>query len=590
MHFSNQQRDFSSNGLSEQGGIVAYFSMEIAIAPDMPTYSGGLGVLAGDTMRSAADLGLGLCAVTLLHRKGYFHQHLDPQGVQSAEDQPWPLEKFLQLEKALVEVTIEDRPVMVRAWRYDLEGVTGHTIPIYLLDTDMPENDPRDRELTDQLYGGDTDYRLRQEAVLGIGGVRILEALDYDVNVYHMNEGHAALLTVGLMELQLGGDLTRPIGERDAEAVRDRCVFTTHTPVPAGHDRFSLEQMHRILGPEVASLLERMGGCHDGMLNMTYVALASSRFVNGVAMQHGKISREMFPDYAIDAITNGVHAATWTAPPMQAIFDRSIPRWRKDNFQFRYAIDIPLREIEKAHAQSKQNLIDAVAQRTGITLRSNVFTIGFARRVATYKRADLLLTDPERIVHLAEKFRGMQILFSGKAHPHDEPGKKLIQEIFEVAARLDSDALKIVYLENYEWRLGAMLTAGVDLWLNTPRRPFEASGTSGMKAALNGVPSLSVLDGWWVEGCIEGVTGWAIPDSDTPEHEVASLYQQLESTILPLYYGNPEQWRNVMRSTIALNGSFFNTHRMLQEYISNAYYPDRGVSISSAALESALAK
>ena len=590
MHFSNQQRDFSSNGLSERGGIVAYFSMEIAITPDMPTYSGGLGVLAGDTMRSAADLGLGLCAVTLLHRKGYFQQHLDPHGIQSAEDQPWPLEKILQLEKALVEVMIEDRPVMVRAWRYDLVGVTGHTIPIYLLDTDMPENDPRDRDLTDHLYGGDTDYRLRQEAVLGIGGARLLEALDYDVNVYHMNEGHAALLTVGLMELQLAGDLTRTIGERDTEAVRERCVFTTHTPVPAGHDRFSMEQMHRILGPEVASLLERMGGCHDGMLNMTYVALASSRFVNGVAMQHGKISREMFPDYAIDAITNGVHAATWTAPPMQAIFDRSIPRWRKDNFQFRYAIDIPLREIEKAHALSKRNLIDAVAERTGITLRSNVFTIGFARRVATYKRADLLLTDPERIVHLAEKFRGLQILFSGKAHPHDEPGKKLIEEIFEVAARLDSGALKIVYLENYEWRLGAMLTAGVDLWLNTPRRPFEASGTSGMKAALNGVPSLSVLDGWWVEGWIEGVTGWAIPDSDTPEHEVASLYQQLESTILPLYYGNPEQWRNVMRSTIALNGSFFNTHRMLQEYISNAYYPDRGVRVSSAALESALAK
>jgi glycogen phosphorylase len=590
MHFSNQQSGFSSNGLSERVGVVAYFSMEIAIAPEMPTYSGGLGVLAGDTMRSAADLGLGLCAVTLLHRKGYFQQHLDAQGIQSAEDQPWAIEKLLTLENALVEVTLEDRPVMVRAWRYDLEGVSGHIIPIYLLDTDLPQNDPRDRELTDHLYGGDTDYRLRQEAILGIGGVRILEALDYDVTVYHMNEGHASLLTVALMELQLGGATNRPIEERDTQAVRNRCVFTTHTPVPAGHDRFSMEQTYRILGPEVAHLLERMGGCHDGMLNMTYVALASSRFVNGVALQHGKISREMFPDYAIDAITNGVHAATWTAPPMQAIFDRSIPRWRKDNFQFRYAIDVPLRDIEKAHAQSKRNLIATVAERTGITLRSNVFTIGFARRVATYKRADLLLTDPERLVRCAEKFRGMQILFSGKAHPHDEPGKKLIQEIFEVAARLESDALKIVYLENYEWKLAAMLTAGVDLWLNTPRRPFEASGTSGMKAALNGVPSLSVLDGWWVEGWIEGVTGWAIPDSDTPEQEVASLYQQLEGTILPLYYGNPEQWRTVMRSTIALNGSFFNTHRMLQEYISNAYYPDRGASVSSAALESALAK
>src|ERR1700761_1515731 len=590
MHFSNQQIDFSSMGLSERGGTVAYFSMEIAISPEMPTYSGGLGILAGDTMRSAADLGLGLCAVTLLHRKGYFQQHLSAQGVQTAEDQPWPIEKLLSVEKALVEVTIEDRPVVLRAWRYDLEGVSGHIIPIYLLDTDLPQNDPRDRELTDHLYGGDTDYRLRQEAILGIGGVRILEALGYDVTVYHMNEGHAALLTVGLMELQLDGDLNRTITERDSEAVRSRCVFTTHTPVPAGHDRFSMEQANRILGRDLTHLLQRMGGCHDGMLNMTYVALASSRFVNGVAMQHGKISREMFPEYSIDAITNGVHAATWTAPPMQAIFDRSMPRWRKDNFQFRYAIDVPLREIEKAHAESKRILLDAVAARTGVSLRSNVFTIGFARRVATYKRADLLLTDPERLVHCAEKFRGLQILFSGKAHPHDEPGKKLIQEIFQVAARLESDALKIVYLENYEWKLASMLTAGVDLWLNTPRRPFEASGTSGMKAALNGVPSLSVLDGWWIEGWVDGVTGWAIPDSDTSEQEVASLHDRLESTILPLYYQNPEQWHTIMRSTIALNGSFFNTHRMLQEYISNAYYPDHGASVSSAALESALAK
>src|ERR1700761_1133025 len=579
MHYSNQQRDFSSISLSGRGDTVAYFSMEIAITPEMPTYSGGLGVLAGDTMRSAADLGLRLCAVTLLHRKGYFRQHLDTHGVQTAEDQPWPIDRILTLEDPVVEVTIEGRPVIVRAWRYDLEGVSGHIIPIYLLDTDVAENDPRDRELTDHLYGGDTDYRLCQEAILGMGGARMLEALDYEVFVYHMNEGHAALLTAALMEQQLGGELDRAINERDTQAVRSRCVFTTHTPVPAGHDRFSLEQTHRILGTPLANLLERMGGVHEGMLNMTYVALASSRFVNGVAMQHGKVSREMFPDYSVDAITNGVHAATWTSAPMQAIFDRSIPRWRKDNFQFRYAIDIPLRQIEEAHAQSKRQLLDEIAARTGVALHTNIFTIGFARRVATYKRADLLLSNPERLVHCAEKFRGLQILFSGKAHPHDEPGKKLIQEIFQVAARLESDALKIVYLENYEWKLASMLTAGVDLWLNTPRRPFEASGTSGMKAALNGVPSLSVPDGWWVEGCIEGVTGWAIPDSDTSEQEVASLHDRLESTILPLYYQNPEQWHTIMRSTIALNGSFFNTHRMLQEYIANAYYPDKRAAV-----------
>ena len=590
MHFSNQQLDYSAMGHPQDSGTVAYFSMEIAIDPGMPTYSGGLGVLAGDTMRSAADLRLGLCAVTLLHRKGYFHQHLDAKGVQTAADQPWPLEDFLSLENAVVDVMIEGRTVAVRAWRYDLVGVTGHTIPIYLLDTDIAKNDVRDRQLTDHLYGGDTDYRLRQEAVLGMGGVRILEALGYDVSVYHMNEGHAALLTVGLMELQLNGKLDQAIQERDTLAVRSRCVFTTHTPVPAGHDRFTMEQTYRILGGDVANLLQRMGGCHDGMLNMTYVALASSRFVNGVAMQHGKVSKEMFPEYSIDAITNGVHAATWTAEPFQEIFDRSIPRWRKDNFQFRYAIDVPLREIERAHVQAKRTLFDTVEQRTGITLRSNVFTIGFARRVATYKRADLLLTDPERLVRCAEKFRGLQILFSGKAHPHDEPGQGLIRQIFEVAAKLDSDALTIVYLENYEWKLASMLTAGVDLWLNTPRRPFEASGTSGMKAALNGIPSLSVLDGWWVEGCIEGVTGWAIPDKDTQEEEVASLYNCLESTILPMYYGDPEKWRSVMRSTIALNGSFFNTHRMLQEYIANAYYPDKRAAVPHPLLESALAK
>lgn len=590
MHFSNHQHDLQSIGISDRAGMVAYFSMEIAIAPDMPTYSGGLGVLAGDTMRSAADLGLGLCAVTLVHRQGYFEQHLSEQGIQTALDQPWPVEKMLALEKPVVEVMIEGRPVAIRAWRYDLEGVSGHIIPIYLLDTDLAQNEAADRRLTDHLYGGDTDYRLRQEAVLGIGGARILEALDYAIDVYHMNEGHAALLTVGLMEQQLEGESGRAIEERDREAVRSRCVFTTHTPVPAGHDRFTMDQTYRILGHDTASLLERMGGCHDGMLNMTYVALSSSRFVNGVAMQHGIISREMFPEYAIDAITNGVHAATWTAAPFQAIFDRSIPRWRKDNFQFRYVIDTPLREIEQAHAASKRVLIDTVAERTGITLRSNVFTIGFARRVATYKRADLLLTDPERLVRCAEKFRGLQVIFAGKAHPHDEPGQKLIRQIFEVSNHLKSDALKIVYLENYEWRLGATLTAGVDLWLNTPRRPFEASGTSGMKAALNGVPSLSVLDGWWVEGCIEGVTGWAIPDSDQQEQEVASLYERLESTILPLYYGDPEKWRAIMRSTIALNGSFFNTHRMLQEYISNAYYPDKPSAVASPALESALAK
>ncbi|HEV2275761.1 MAG TPA: alpha-glucan family phosphorylase [Acidobacteriaceae bacterium] len=583
-------QEFSSFICAEQDGVVAYFSMEIALASNLPTYSGGLGVLAGDTLRSAADLGLQVSAVTLLHRKGYFRQHLDLAGVQTEEEQPWDFEKLLTLEAPIVEVTIEGRPVLVRAWRYDLEGVTGHIVPVYLLDTGIEQNDPRDRVITDHLYGGDGDYRLKQEAVLGIGGVRILQALRHPIQVFHMNEGHAALLTAALMERQLDGDLNRALDSKDVEAVRSRCVFTTHTPVPAGHDRFSMEQTYRILGDGMANLLRRMGGFHEDILNMTYVALASSRFVNGVAMQHGKISREMFPDYSIDAITNGVHAGTWTSPSMQALLDRRVPRWRQDNVQLRYMIDVPTAEIRQAHAEAKRLLIREVADRTGATLHSDVFTIGFARRVATYKRADLLFSDPARLVRCAQQSGGLQILYGGKAHPHDDPAKGLIRRIFDVAAEVKSDALKIIYLENYEWELASLLTSGVDLWLNTPRRPYEASGTSGMKAALNGVPSLSILDGWWIEGCLEGYTGWAIPDRETQEEESAALYDQLETKVLPLYYDRPEEWGRLMRSTIALNGSFFNTQRMLQQYIANAYYPESNINVSVAALESVLAR
>jgi starch phosphorylase len=575
---------------SNESSRIAYFSMEIAVAPDMPTYSGGLGVLAGDTLRSAADMGLPLAAVTLAHRKGYFRQHLDADGVQSEEPQPWKIEEKLSLEDPIIAIPIEDRQVALRAWRYDLTGVTGHKIPIYFLDADLQQNDPRDRKLTDQLYGGDGDYRLRQEIILGIGGVRILDALGYKATVYHMNEGHAALLTLALMEDQLKGAALASATDEDTAAVRELCVFTTHTPVPAGHDRFSLEQGNRILGEDRIAFLESKGCIHEGLLNMTYVALCFSRFVNGVAMQHGKVSRAMFPEYKISAITNGVHAATWTAPSFQGLYDRHMPRWRQDNVTLRYAIDIPEEEIESAHSAAKQLLIDAVAKRTGVALKPDVFTIGFARRAATYKRADLLFTDPERLVSCAHECGGLQIIYSGKAHPADEPGKAKIRRVIELAKKLDSDALQIVYLENYEWTLGALLTGGVDIWLNTPKRPYEASGTSGMKAALNGVPSLSILDGWWIEGWIEGVTGWAIEDHEDEAAEANSLYDQLEHVLLPLFYEQPQQWRRIMRSTIALNGSFFNTQRMLEQYVVNAYFPEQRVVEPVEEPEPALAR
>jgi starch phosphorylase len=590
MRFPIQTEELAALEIADESGMVAYFSMEIAILPSMPTYSGGLGVLAGDTLRSAADRGLNLAAVTLVHRKGYFRQILGADGQQTAVPQPWPPEKSLTEESARVKVTIEGREVAIRAWRFDMEGVTGKIIPIYMLDTDLPENQEPDRRLTDSLYGGDSDYRLRQEAVLGIGGALILDALGYHPAVFHMNEGHAALLTVALMEMQMAGAPLSAISEPEIRAIRQHCVFTTHTPVPAGHDRFSMEQAKRILGEQRATTLERLGCCHEGLLNMTYIALRFSRFVNGVAMQHGIVSRLMFPEYKIDAITNGVHAATWTAPSFQAVFDRALPQWRTDNMALRYAIDIPEADIASAHAISKQVLFEEVKKRTSVALDPAVFTIGFARRVATYKRADLLFSRPERIVELAEKFGGLQILYAGKAHPADDPGKALIRRVVELAKGLESAKLHILYLENYEWILGGLLTGGVDLWLNNPKRPYEASGTSGMKAALNGVPSLSVLDGWWIEGCIEGVTGWAIPDLDEEAQESAAIYERLEKTILPMYYSEPEAWREVMRSTIALNGSFFNTQRMLGQYVLNAYFPQKQMAYSAPALEHALAQ
>jgi glycogen phosphorylase len=554
-------------------GKVAYFSMEIAINPGMPTYSGGLGMLAGDTLRSAADVDLPLVAFSLLHRKGYFQQHLDATGKQSEEIQAWNPEEFCVEEPARVTVSIEGRTVQIRAWRYDLTGQAGHVVPIYLLDTDVDGNTGWDRGLTDHLYGGDTNYRLEQEIVLGMGGVRMAAALGLEVNVFHMNEGHAALLTLALLESAMSGGPEGFATQADVDLVRRKCVFTTHTPVPAGHDRFSTEQANRILGADRTTHLEKIGCIQDGMLNMTLLALKFSRYANGVALQHGKVSREMFPQYSIDSITNGVHGPTWISTPVQLMLDQYIPAWRRDHLYLRSAIDLPKDVILKAHARAKRDLIAAVEQRSGHKLDPNVLTLGFARRVATYKRANLLFSDPERLVKIANEAGGLQILYAGKAHPQDEPGKALIREVVEKAAELESETLKVVYLENYAWDLGALLTSGVDVWVNTPKRPYEASGTSGMKAAMNGVPSLSILDGWWIEGCFEGVTGWAIPDGKDDAEEAASLYDKLENVVVPLYRDSTENWARIMRTTMALNGTYFNTNRMVQQYTRNAYYP-----------------
>lgn len=552
--------------------------MEIGLDPAMPTYSGGLGVLAGDTIRSAADLNVPMIAVTLLHRKGYFRQRLSPDGEQQEGPVEWVVEDFLKEMLPRVSVTIEGRSVHLRAWRYEVEGVSGFKVPVYFLDTDLAENSEWDRTLTHYLYGGDQHYRLCQEMVLGIGGVKMLRALGYDrIERFHMNEGHASLLTIELLNEEAKRAGRESPNLEDVERVREKCVFTTHTPVPAGHDQFPMDLVNRVLGHRSIFSEMKEVFCCEGLLNMTYLALNLSRHINGVAKKHGEVSRLMFAGYAVDAITNGVHAATWVSGPFEKLYDRHIPEWRQDNFSLRYALSIPREEIWRAHQETKRRLIGLVNRETGSAMEADAFTIGFARRATTYKRGDLLFSDVGRLKHISSKVGSFQIVYAGKAHPQDQGGKELIKRIFEAKAKLSPD-VRIAYLENYDMELGKMLTSGADLWLNTPQPPMEASGTSGMKAALNGVPSLSILDGWWIEGHIEGVTGWSIGErrsgmeGEDRSKDAQLLYDKLEHVILPLFYHDRDRFIDVMRNAMAINGSFFNTHRMIQEYVLKVYF------------------
>ena len=559
--------------------LVAYFSMEIGLDPNMPTYAGGLGVLAGDTIRSAADLDIPMVAVTLLHRRGYFYQRLDEQGWQHEEPVAWPINDFCKLVDRRVAVEIEGRTVHVGAWQFQVRGESGSEVSVYLLDTDLPENQPWDRTLTDMLYGGDDYYRLCQEVVLGLGGFRLLRALGYGhIRRFHMNEGHAALLVLALLEEKLASRVHENTVPADLiDAVREQCVFTTHTPVPAGHDQFPSDLAHRVLGDRLCGWLKACG--HDHSLNMTQLALRGSRFVNGVAMKHGEVSQSLFPGYPIHSITNGVHAVTWAAPSFQTLYDRHLPDWRHDQLSLRYAINIPMQDIWNAHTEAKRALVDYVNRETNVGFDRDVLTIGFARRAAAYKRGTLIFHDVERLAKMAKQVGLLQIVFSGKAHPHDQDGKNLIHRIHELRDALRGN-IRVAYLTNYDMTLAKLLCAGVDLWLNTPLPPMEASGTSGMKAAVNGVPSLSVLDGWWIEGHVEAVTGWSIgdrtdtclePNGGMDVCHAAALYDKLEQKVLPCFYKDRERFLEIMRQSIALNGGFFNTQRMMAQYLHNAY-------------------
>jgi glycogen phosphorylase len=583
--------------------IVAYFSMEIALENAMPSYSGGLGVLAGDTVRAAADIRLPMVAVSLLYRRGYFTQRLAEDGTQTEEPVEWRVDDFLHEEEERVSVPLENRRVELRCWRYDVKGVRGFEVPVYFLDANLPSNQESDRNLTGSLYGGDSYYRLCQEVLLGVGGVRMLRALGHiELTRYHMNEGHAALLAMELLGEEAEKAGRTSIRGEDIAKVRSKCIFTTHTPVPAGHDRFPMEYLTRVFPDQNGFLDLKDASSVDllkqvlqaeqdfpdmqeaaragASLNMTYLALSLSSFVNGVAKLHGETSRKMFPQVVIEAITNGVHAATWASPAFKELFDRCIPLWREDNYSLRSALGLPPEEVWASHLIAKHELLETVRKKTGLKLDPDAFTIGFARRATGYKRADLILSDLDRLRQIAKSAGKFQIVYAGKAHPHDGTGKDIIRKIFQAKKALRK-AVPVVFLDDYNMELGGKITSGVDLWLNTPQYPLEASGTSGMKAALNGVPSLSILDGWWVEGHIEGVTGWSIGEGGhggaaaaivtDNEGEAQSLYGKLENVIIPMFYKERSRYLQVMQHAIAINGSFFNTQRMVQQYVTDAY-------------------
>jgi starch phosphorylase len=559
--------------------LIAYFTMEIALEKGMPTYAGGLGILAGDTILTAADMKLPMVAVTLLPRKGYFYQRLDQSGWQSEDPVSWVPGDFLEELAPHVEVTIDTHKVQLRAWQYDVKGPGDHTVPVLFLDADLPANEPWFRSLTDQLYGGDWYYRLCQEIILGIGGLRMLRALDHRaIQRFHLNEGHSSLLGIELLEERRRAVGRQEITDEDVAAVRAQCVFTTHTPVAAGHDKFPMDIATRVIGLSPEFLKREHLLCCDEVFNMTYLALNLSGYVNGVTRKHSEVARLMFAGHEFDAITNGVHPERWTSPALQQLFDKHIPRWRHDPYNLRYALSIPEPEIWQAHLLAKRTLIEHVNRETNAGMDADHLTLGFARRAAPYKRGGLPVSDIERLKQIAHKAGPIQIVYAGKAHPGDDTGKSIIQRIYKAREALTGE-VRIAYLVNYDIELAQMLTAGVDVWLNTPIPPMESSGTSGMKAALNGVPSLSILDGWWLEGCIEGVTGWAIDGAPTQgdardrwESDAASLYAKLESTVAPLFYKNRDNFIGVMKQAIALNGSFFNTRRMLQQYVSKAYF------------------
>ncbi len=550
---------------------IAYLSMEIAVRPEMRSYAGGLGILAGDVARSCADLELPVVFVTLLSRAGYFRQVIAPDGRQLEEPDWWQPERWCVPVNAMVAVEIERKPVWIRPWLYIHTCPHGHQVPILFLDADPDQNGNDDRALTHYLYGGDETYRLKQEIVLGIGGIRVLRALGFDLHTYHLNEGHAALLTLDLLnrwrippDERIAGELPYDVAE-----VRERCAFTTHTPVEAAQDRFPYELFERLL-PDFVELdaLKRLAG--EDRLNMTRLALNLAGYVNGVARRHAEVTKQMYPGYRIHAVTNGVHAGTWTHSAFAKLYSAHWPHWQHEPEILVRALQLAEDEVWQCHERAKESLIEGVKAASGVALDPRIMVVGFARRMTGYKRPLLLFEDLDRLAAIASR-RPFQVVLAGKAHPRDAEGKECVRRLNELIGRLRG-RITCIFLPNYDMSMAMMLVAGSDLWLNTPLPPLEASGTSGMKAALNGVLNLSVPDGWWIEACIEGVTGWSIGrEDDDPKQHASLLYERLENAVLPIYYEDPARWRSMMKQAIANIASYFNSQRMMRRYASEAY-------------------
>jgi starch phosphorylase len=545
---------------------IAYFSMEIGIRSEIPTYSGGLGVLAGDTIRSSADLRIPLVAVTLVARKGYLKQKLTEDGRQIEYPDEWDPSKFMDHMPVEVEVKISSRKIKVHSWLFEYQSLTGGLVPILFLDTDIQGNAPEDRQITDFLYGGDESYRLKQEIILGIGGIRVLKALDFDLRKYHMNEGHSSLLTLELMKRN----------GMDPDKVRNVCIFTTHTPVEAAFDKFSYDLVQELLNDEFPlDVIKKEGGTDK--LNMTLLALNLSKYINGVTNAHMEFSKKLFPGHTIWAITNGVHSYTWTCEAFRELYNKYIPNWANEPELLVRVDEVPNNELWSAHMNAKKDLLEYVNKKTNVSMDPSTLTIGFARRATAYKRATLIFSEIDQLREINKRGQ-IQLILSGKAHPRDVSGKEMIREIFRYKTLL-KDEIKIAYLENYDIDIAAKLTSGVDVWLNTPLPPLEASGTSGMKAAHNGVINFSVLDGWWLEGCIEGITGWSIGPSpeeqlkedDRRVRELQDLYDKLRYLVVPMYYKNRDAWVDMMENSVGKVAYYFNSHRMMRRYVTEAY-------------------